>query len=188
MTAPKKQEYRKRHLFARSLDEVVKNATKPMMDKQGKIYGALLANWPAIVGEERAKHTRPGRLQFPAKEATGATLHLDAHPAKAPELQYAHEQILEQCARYFGYRAITRIIIHPAHDMIKNESSQYATRSAQREPERSVRGGSGSDGGLAPSAAPAASSKTPDAPTAPQDMRELLQRLKSRIMSNAEPQ
>ena len=146
----KKKEYRKRHLFARSLSDVVKTATKPMMDKQGKLYSALLTNWPAIVGPERAAVTRPGRLQFPTHEATGATLHLDVHPARAPEMQYALEQVMEQCARYFGYRAITRITCHPAHDM----------------------------------ALPPAPEKPAEIVAEPADLREVLQRMRQRIMSD----
>lgn len=115
MTPPKKKEFRKRRLFPRSLDEALKDATKPLMSKQGKLYGALLRDWAQIVGNERATVTRPQRLQFPTTEASGAILHLDVRPAMAPELTYATEQILEQCARYFGYRAITRIVIHASH-------------------------------------------------------------------------
>ena len=70
---------------------------------------------------ERAAVTRPQRLQFPATEAAGATLHLDVRPAAAPELAYVTEQIIEQCARYFGYRAITRIVMHPAYGMFDVE-------------------------------------------------------------------
>lgn len=116
MNAPAKKPFRKRRLFARSVSEVVKEATKPLMNKQGKLYGALLRDWPQIVGAERARVTRPERLQFPTNEATGATLHLSARPSAAPELVYAQEQMLEQCARYFGYRAITRLVIHATHE------------------------------------------------------------------------
>ena len=116
MSTPTKKPYRKRHLFARSVSDVVKEATKPLMSKQGKIYGALLRDWAHIVGGERALVTRPQRLQFPTTEASGAILHIDARPAAAPELAYAHEQILEQCARYFGYRAISRLVIHSTHE------------------------------------------------------------------------
>jgi hypothetical protein len=112
MSTPTKKPFRKRHLFARSVQEVVKEATKPLMSKQGKLYGALLRDWVQIVGSERASVTRPERLQFPTTDTSGAILHLAARPSAAPELTYAHEQILEQCARYFGYRAIARIVIH----------------------------------------------------------------------------
>ncbi len=116
MSQPKKPTYRRRRLFPRTLDEVVQQATKPLMDKQGKLMGALLRDWEKIVGEERALVTRPQRLQFTAAEGTSATLHLAVRPAVAPELTYALEQMIEQCARYFGYRAITRVILHPTHD------------------------------------------------------------------------
>lgn len=153
MNEPKKPAYRKRHLFARSLDEVVKNATRPMLDKQGKLYSALIGNWAAIVGPERAAYTRPGRLHFPKQGAGSATLHLDVAPAKAPEMHYATEQILEQCARYLGYRAITRIVWHPAHDI------------------------------RAPQAAPTPPQPATPKADAPGDLSEVLQRMRQRIMS-----
>lgn len=121
MKSKAKKPFRKRHLFARSVEDVVKEATKPLMHKQGKIYGALLRDWKKIVGEQRASLTHPDRLQFPTTDATGATLHLLARPAAAPELAYETEQMLEQCARYFGYRAITRIVIHASHALAKEE-------------------------------------------------------------------
>lgn len=106
---------RKRRLFPRGLGDVVKAATQPLMDKQGKLYGALLRDWASIVGPARAAVTRPQRLQFPTTEASAAVLHLEVRPAAAPALAYETEQMLEQCARYFGYRAIARIVLHPAH-------------------------------------------------------------------------
>ena len=112
-----KPAFRKRRLFPRSLEETVKAATQPLMDKQGKIYGALLRDWAQIVGAERAAYTRPQKLQFPPTQTSGAILHLAVRPAMAPELAYATEQMLERCARYFGYRAIDRIVLHPTHGM-----------------------------------------------------------------------
>ncbi len=108
-----KKTFRKRHLFPRTLGDVVTLATKPMMDKQGKLYSALIRDWAVIVGNARATITKPQRLQFPSTEMGGAVLHLDVHPAHALELQYAVAQIVEQCARYFGYKAIERVVLHP---------------------------------------------------------------------------
>lgn len=107
---------RRFRLFPRTLSEVVKQATKPLIDEQGKLYGALLADWETIVGRERAAIAKPQRLQFFSKQE-GATLYVNTSPAHAPELTYAAEQILEQCARYFGYRAVTRIVFNPVHGM-----------------------------------------------------------------------
>ena len=134
-TAPKKP-FRKRRLFPRALDEVVKDATKPLMSKQGKLYGALLRDWEQIVGKQRASVTRPQRLQFPTNEASGATLHLNARPSAAPELAYVTEQMLEQCARYFGYRAITRIVVHATHQgFAEAETERTSTTSQPKHPQ-----------------------------------------------------
>ena len=119
--APTKKPFRKRRLFPRTLGEVVKHATQPLMNKQGKLYGALLRDWGQIVGADRAQVCRPQRLQFPTNEADGATLHLDVRPASAPEFAYITEQLLEQCARYFGYRAIARIVIHATHGVFADK-------------------------------------------------------------------
>ena len=115
--SPPKKVFRKRRLFPRSLKEAVSDATKPLMDKQGKIYSALLRDWGGIVGEKRAAVSKPDRLQFSSTGDNTAVLHLKVRPAAAPELTYATEQMLEQCARYFGYRAITRMVLHPAHEL-----------------------------------------------------------------------
>ena len=158
-THAKKKPFRKRHLFARSVSDVVKEATKPLMSKQGKIYGALLRDWAQIVGAERAKVTRPERLHFANGEALSATLHINARPHAAPELTYAHEQMLEQCARYFGYRAIDRIIIHATHaGFTDNEATP-----------------------LAPTIKPSVAEPLPE--SVPHEMRAVLERLSRHIAS-----
>ncbi len=108
---------RRGSLFPKTLGDAVKKATQPLMDKQGKLYGALLRDWATIVGPERAKTTRPQCLKWPNQNAEGAILHLDVAAAIAPELAYETEQLLEKCARYFGYKAIDRIVIHPNHSL-----------------------------------------------------------------------
>ena len=160
MSTPTKKPFRKRHLFARSVNDVVKEATKPLMSKQGKIYGALLRDWAQIVGPERASITRPERLQFPTSgDATGATLHLAARPAAAPELTYALEQMLEQCARYFGYRAITRIVIHATHEGFAERANM---------PEKPM---------------PSTVRKAPVPQAIPNEMRDLLERISHHVTS-----
>lgn len=126
-----KKIYRKKRLFPRTLEHAMKDAIQPLMNKQGKLYGALLRDWPKIVGAERAAVTKPERLQFSSAQSQEATLHLNVRPAAAPELAYVTEQMLEQCARYFGYRAITRIVIHAAHGMFDSaDEVQHTTSKA----------------------------------------------------------
>lgn len=126
---------RKRRLFPRTLHEVVSQATNPMLDKQGKLYGALIRDWPVIVGEAHAAISSPARLQFPTSEMAGAILHLNVHPAHAPQLQYATAQLIEQCARYFGYKAIERIVLHADHAQVTLDSPT-ASKPKETAPER----------------------------------------------------
>lgn len=164
MNETKPKTFRKRRLFPRALHDVVREATQPLMSKQGKIYGALLRDWTQIVGAERAAVTRPDRLQFSTTETSGATLHLLARPAAAPELAYATEQMLEQCARYFGFRAVNRIVIHASHDVgTSPEPTEHKPATAKKQPAH-------------------AHQTIPD--TTPNDMREVLSRIAQHVSSS----
>lgn len=123
---------RRFRLFPRSMQDVVKDATAPMMKKEGKLYGALLRDWVQIIGPERAAYLKPERIQFARGEnADGAVLHLSVASAKAPEMTYEEAQVLESLARYFGYRAIARLVLHASHDfdLPNDEPAPQATAS-----------------------------------------------------------
>jgi len=158
-TQKKPEGFRKRRLFPRSLKEAMHDATKPLMDKQGKLYSALLRDWAQIVGPARAAITRPQRLQFSSVNSKTATLHLAARPAAAPELTYAQEQMLEQCARYFGYRVIEHLVFHPTHGMFEDEAIHTE------------------------SPAPAAPATPPLPAHLPQEMRSVFERLARHVAS-----
>ena len=110
--------YRKHRLFPRALSEVMKEATSPLMKKHGQFYAALRRDWVTIVGTERARDILPLRAQFSRHEHEGATLHLSVSAAKTVEIGYMQQEILEQLARYFGYRAVTKLVLHANYDMV----------------------------------------------------------------------
>ncbi|MBN8542856.1 MAG: DUF721 domain-containing protein [Alphaproteobacteria bacterium] len=116
-----KPTYRKRRLFPRTLDEVVKVTTKPMLDAQGNFTIKLMRDWGEIVGHDAAKSMQPKKVIFPKADATGGVLHLSVAPELAPEITYRANAIIEQIARYTGFKAIDRIIIH-AEDMTSDKS------------------------------------------------------------------
>lgn len=126
MSAPLRR--RPRRLFPRPLGEVVQAATQPLMEREGKLMGALLREWESVVGPERARISRPERLQFTGREGESAVLHVLVRPAAAPSLTYACEAMLEDCARYFGYRAIGRIVLHASHSLAGSAEEPPATR------------------------------------------------------------
>jgi len=49
---------------------------KPILGKQGLGEAQLLAEWPAIIGEELARHCWPIKLSFPRGERRDGTLRL----------------------------------------------------------------------------------------------------------------
>lgn len=84
--------------------------TKPVFGKHGFASGALVLDWPAIVGSAVATHTLPLRIKFPPKERTGGTLEIKvANSAFATEIQHLEPLVLERINGYFGWAAVARI-------------------------------------------------------------------------------
>jgi hypothetical protein len=84
--------------------------TRPIFGRHGFAGGALVVDWPAIVGSAVAAHTLPVRIKFPPKERTGGTLEIKvASSAFATELQHLEPLIIERVNGYFGWQAVTRL-------------------------------------------------------------------------------
>jgi hypothetical protein len=84
--------------------------TRPVFGKHGFAGGALVVDWPAIVGSAVAAHTMPVRIKFPAKERGEGTLVIKvASSAFATELQHLEPLILERINGYFGWKAVSRL-------------------------------------------------------------------------------
>ena len=77
--------------------------TEKIYRKRGFASAGVLDNWPAIVGENLARHSMPERL------GGDGTLRLRVDGPLATELKHLEPQILERIASYFGYRAVNRL-------------------------------------------------------------------------------
>lgn len=88
--------------------------TRPLFGRHGFAGGALLLDWPAIVGSAVASHTLPLRIRFPPQERAGGTLVIKvASSAFAPELQHLEPLILQRINGHFGYNAVARLkLVH----------------------------------------------------------------------------
>ena len=84
---------------------------KPVLGKQGLGEAQLLAEWPAIVGDELARHCSPIKLSFPRGERRDGTLRLRVASAAALEIQHREPVLLERINGYFGYRAVIRLVL-----------------------------------------------------------------------------
>ena len=84
--------------------------TRPLFGRHGFVNGALVLDWPAIVGSAVASHTMPIRIKFPPKERAEGTLIIKvASSAFSTELQHLEPLILERINGHFGYRAVARL-------------------------------------------------------------------------------
>jgi hypothetical protein len=84
--------------------------TRPVFGKQGFVSGALVVDWPAIVGSAMAAHTLPLRIRFPAKERGEGTLEIKvASSAFSTEIQHLEPLIIERINGYFGWNAVARL-------------------------------------------------------------------------------
>ncbi len=84
--------------------------TKPVFGRSGLANGALVVDWPAIVGTVIAAHTLPLRIKFPPKERSSGILVVKvSNSAFATEIAHLEPLILQKINGYFGYLAVARL-------------------------------------------------------------------------------
>jgi hypothetical protein len=98
--------------------------TRKAFEKYGFSTASLVTDWAAIAGTELAAYTAPERLKWPhrverseegaapaEKGRAGATLVLRVDGARALDVQYKAQQVIERINAYFGYAAIAELRI-----------------------------------------------------------------------------
>jgi hypothetical protein len=98
----------------RALAAEVPRITGAVLGKHGFAEAQLVAQWPAIIGEEIARAASPEKLSFPRGERRDGTLHLRVAPAVALEIQHREPVLLERINAFFGYRAVARLALRQA--------------------------------------------------------------------------
>ena len=107
-TSDRDAKSRRRGGGLRALAASLPKATARALGKRGFAEGALLTEWPSIVGEMIAGRCLPLRLTG-RREAGGGTLLLRVAPGFALELQHLEPQLIERINGYFGRRAVQRL-------------------------------------------------------------------------------
>lgn len=107
---------------ARPVGTFVPKLTRTAFEKFGFSTAALLTDWAQIVGPQLALTTAPDRIRWPktvdqdmaggrAGPRSGATLHISVEPARALDVQYKTQLIIDRINSYFGYRAVADLRI-----------------------------------------------------------------------------
>lgn len=88
--------------------------TRKLFGRHGFASGALVVDWPAIVGPAVATWTMPINIRFPPKERSAGTLVVKvANSAFATEIQHLEPLILERINGHFGWQAVARLkLVH----------------------------------------------------------------------------
>ena len=94
---------------ARSLAALAGPIARKALGKQFAALGALVQDWPHIVGADLAGRAQPEKLDFPRGQRQGGVLTIRAASADALELQHETPRILERLNGHYGYRAVERI-------------------------------------------------------------------------------
>jgi hypothetical protein len=95
----------------RALAAHVPHIVKPALGKRGFVEGQLVAQWADVIGAELARRLLPEKLTFPPGRRRDGTLRLRVAPGFALEVQHREPQILERLNAFFGYRALTRLVL-----------------------------------------------------------------------------
>jgi hypothetical protein len=95
---------------ARPLGQLLAPLIRPLAKKRPAAEAALLADWPAVVGEELARLALPIRLRFdrPSERREGV-LELACDSASAVEVQHLAPQFIGRVNAYLGYPAVARL-------------------------------------------------------------------------------
>ena len=108
MSDPK---YHRHSLFPKTLSACIEPLTRPAMKANGLAGSRILTEWAGIVGPQLAAHSAPEKLAFPRGEKSGGTLTISVQNGFAPHIQHMQGIILERLGSYFGYAAVSRIVI-----------------------------------------------------------------------------
>jgi protein-disulfide isomerase len=90
----------------RAIGGLAQKLTSGMAKGRGASLVRLKADWPAVVGPELARTTRPDALLAGRGARAGKALRLKVSGAAALEVQHRSSQIVERVNAYFGHRVI----------------------------------------------------------------------------------
>lgn len=95
----------------RAIAASVPKIAGPVLGKRGFAEAQLIAQWPAIIGEEIARGVSPEKLSFARGERRDGTLHLRVAPGLGLEVQHREPVLIERINAFFGYRAVARLAL-----------------------------------------------------------------------------
>lgn len=95
-----------------SLGKVLQSVTSAFISKQGFVWAAVLQDWTSVVGEVYKDMVMPQKIMFPKGKNTEGTFYVMVENSGAGLLvQHLQPLILERVNQYFGYKALTKMVM-----------------------------------------------------------------------------
>lgn len=96
---------------ARAVSEIVPDIGRMAFRRFGFVQSSVVSRWREIVGERYADASVPESIRFPQGKRQDGTLTLLVQGAHAPMMSHVTGVIVERVNRFFGYQAISRVVI-----------------------------------------------------------------------------
>lgn len=98
-----------------TLDKDFRALTRAAFARYGFAYADLIAQWPAVVGEDIARWSEPERIKWPRQTGDerkqGGTLVIRTTPGRGLDLQHETPRIIDRINSFYGYPAIAAVKI-----------------------------------------------------------------------------
>src|SRR3546814_18057049 len=102
----------------------------------GFVQSSVFSRWPELVGVRYAEVSAPDSIRFPSGERDGGTLTLVVEGAFAPLLQQVTPEIIERVNRFFGYRAVSRVVLR--HGALKQRRRRDRAQKTEEPPPQDI--------------------------------------------------
>lgn len=112
------------------LGALVSKVVTPACQQQGFVQASILLDWIDIVGAQFAQLCQPEKVAFPLHQRRMGQLFIRVPSAIAPEIIYLEPQILSKINRYFGYQAVSRLVIRQGPLTITKPQKQFVPKQA----------------------------------------------------------
>jgi hypothetical protein len=112
---------------AKSVSEMLPGVGRAAFRRFGFVQSSIVSRWKEIVGDQYATVSAPESIRFPVGKRAEGTLTLMIARAHAPMMQHVQPVIIERVNRFFGYAAVSKIVMRqgdiarPAAKRIKAE-------------------------------------------------------------------
>lgn len=95
----------------KSFNGLLKKVATPVCQQYGFVAATILMDWQLIVGEKFAAICQPEKVVFPGYKRNNGLLYVATSSGFAPELSCLEPMIIDTVNKYFGYKAVQRLVI-----------------------------------------------------------------------------